>query len=111
MSHHDMDYFFTIFTISRKQGNGPPLGVAAHEPLVLFFARFLPAALARQCFFYALLLARLQVKGVTLDLLDDVFLLHFALESTQCIFEGLALLKSYFCQLNYTPKPVPFGRG
>jgi hypothetical protein len=36
--------------------------------------------------------------------------LHFALEATQCIFEGLALLKSYFCQLNYTPKPVPFGR-
>jgi hypothetical protein len=37
--------------------------------------------------------------------------LHLALESTQCVFEGLALLKSYFCQLNYTPKPVPFGRG
>jgi hypothetical protein len=36
--------------------------------------------------------------------------LYLALEATQCIFEGLALLKSYFCQLNYTPKPVPFGR-
>src|SRR5580704_8287487 len=79
--------------------------------LVLFFSRFLAAALARQSFFYALLLARLQVKGVTLDLLDNVFLLHFALEATQRIFEGLALLQSYFCQLNYTPKPVPFGRG
>ena len=32
MPNRDMDYFFTIFTISRKQGNGPPLGVAAHEP-------------------------------------------------------------------------------
>jgi hypothetical protein len=85
--------------------------MAAHRTLVLFFTRFLSAALARQCFFYALLLARLQVKGVTLNLLDDVFLLHFAFEATQCIFEGLALLKSYFCQLNYTPKPVPFGRG
>ena len=79
--------------------------------LVLFFTRFFPAALARQCFLHTLLLARLQVKGVTLDLLDNVFLLHLALESTQCVFEGLALLKSYFCQLNYTPKPVPFGRG
>jgi len=79
--------------------------------LVLFFPRFLAAALARQSFFYALLLARLQVKGVTLDLLDNVFLLHLALEATQRIFEGLALLQSYFCQLNYTPKPVPFGRG
>jgi hypothetical protein len=78
--------------------------------LVLFFACFLSAALARQRFFYALLFAGLQVKGVTLDLLDDVFLLHLAFEATQCIFEGLALLKSYFCQLNYTPKPVPSGR-
>ena len=85
----------------------------AWQPMtsVLFFTRFLAAALTGQCFFYALLLARLQVKGVTLDLLNNVFLLHFALEATQCIFEGLALLKSYFCQLNYTPKPVPFGRG
>ena len=79
--------------------------------LVLLFACFFPAALTGQRFFYALFFARLQVKGVTLDLLDNVFLLHFALEATQCIFEGLALLKSYFCQLNYTPKPVPFGRG
>jgi hypothetical protein len=78
--------------------------------LVLLFACFFSAALTGQCFFHALFFARLQVKGVTLDLLDDVFLLHFALEATQCIFEGLALLKSYFCQLNYTPKPVPFGR-
>jgi len=75
----------------------------------LFFACFLPAALAGQCFFNPFLLARLQVKGVTLDLLDNVFLLHFALEATQCVFEGLALLESYFCQLNYTPKLVPFG--
>jgi hypothetical protein len=94
-----------------KEGNGLPLGVAAHGTLVLFFTCFLSAALARQRFFHAFLLARLQVKGVTLDLLDNVFLLHLALEATQRVFEGLALLKSYLCQLNYTPKPVPFGRG
>jgi hypothetical protein len=35
--------------------------------------------------------------------------LYLALEATQCILEGLALLKSDFCQLNYTPKLVPFG--
>jgi hypothetical protein len=35
--------------------------------------------------------------------------LHFALKATQRIFEGLALLESDFCQLNYTPKLVPFG--
>jgi hypothetical protein len=93
------------------QGNGPPHGVAAHDSLVLFFACLFSAALARQRFLHALFFAGLQVKGVTLYLLDDVFLLHLALKATQCIFEGLALLKSNFCQLNYTPKPVPFGRG
>ena len=79
--------------------------------LVLFFACFLAATRARQCFLDALFLAGLQVKGVTLDLLDDVFLLHLALKATQRILEGLALLESNFCQLNYTPKLVPFGRG
>ncbi len=88
-----------------------PAFAAARGTLVLLFACFLPAALAGQCFFHPLLLAWLQVKGVTLDLLDDVFLLHFALKATQRIFEGFSLLKSDFCQLNYTPKLVPFGRG
>ena len=76
----------------------------------MLFACFLSAALASQRFFYALFFARLEVKGVTPDLLNNVFLLHFALETTQCIFEGFALLKSYFRQLNCTPEPVPFGR-
>jgi hypothetical protein len=91
------------------KSNGPPLGAAARGTLVLLFACFFPAALAGQRFFHPLLLTRFQVKGVTLDLLDDVFLLHLALEATQCVLEGLALLKSDFCQLNYTPKLVPFG--
>ena len=71
--------------------------------LVLLFASFFPAALARQRFFHALLLAGLQVKGVALDLLDDVFLLHFALEAAQSIFEGLTLLQSDFCQTDTPP--------
>src|ERR1700694_1687211 len=74
-----------------------PCGAA--QALVLFFACFLSAALARQCFFHALLLAGFQVKGVTLDLLDDVFLLYLAFKTAERILEGLALLKSYFCQL------------
>jgi hypothetical protein len=49
--------------------------------LVLFFSRFLTRALASQRGLYTLFLAGLQVKGVALDLLDDVFLLHLALES------------------------------
>jgi len=79
----------------------------AWQPMtsVLFFTRFLAAALTGQCFFYALLLARLQVKGVTLDLLDNVFLLHLALKSAQSILEGLTLLKPYFCQTDTPPNP------
>ena len=86
------------------------LGEGGPKSLVLLFASFLPAALARQRFFHTLLFAGLQVKGVTLNLLDDVFLLHFALETAQCIFEGFSLLQSNFCQRTDTPKLVLFGR-
>ena len=74
--------------------------------LVLLFSSLLPAAFTRQCFFHALLLAGLQIKGVTLDLLDDVFLLHLPLEAAQCIFKGFTLLQSDLCQRNNTPKLV-----
>jgi hypothetical protein len=111
MSAFNMVISLLKFPTAIRKGNGPPLRAAAHITLVLFFACFLSAALAGQCFLHPLLFARLQVKGVTLDLLDNIFLLHFALEATQCILEGLALLKSYFCQLNYTPKLVLLGRG
>ena len=81
-------------------------GGAALYRLVLLFPSFFPAAFARQCFLHALLLARLQIKGVALNLLDYVLLLHLALEPAQCILKGLALLQSHFCQSNYTPKLV-----
>ena len=45
-------------------------------------AHFLAAALACQRLFNALLLARLQVEGVFLDFLNDVFLLNLTLEPT-----------------------------
>jgi hypothetical protein len=48
---------------------------------ILFFASLLTSSLTRESSFYALFLTRLQVKGVALDLLDNVFLLHFALEA------------------------------
>ena len=43
---------------------------------------------------------------MALNLLNDVFLLHLALETAQCILKGLTFLQSHFCQRNYTPKPV-----
>ena len=70
--------------------------------LILFFACLLSGALARVRGLHTLLFAGLQVEGVTLNLLDDVFLLHLALEAAQSILEGFTLLKPYFCQ-TYTP--------
>ena len=46
---------------------------------------------------------------MSLDLLDDVFLLYFALETAQGILERLTFLQSYFRQIRYTPKLVPIG--
>ena len=82
---------------------------AAHRLLVLLFTSLFAAALARQRFLYALLLARLEVKGVTLDLLDDVLLLDLALETPQGVLKRLALLNANFCQTGNTPKLVPYG--
>ena len=59
-----------------------PLHFLVHgtEQLVLLFASLLAITLASQSRLYALLLARLQVVGVTLDFLDDVFLLNLPLK-------------------------------
>ena len=49
--------------------------------LILFLARLFSCPLAGQRSFHTLLFAGLQVKGVTFNLLDNVFLLHLALEA------------------------------
>jgi len=49
--------------------------------LILFFTCFLARPLASQRGLHTLFLAGLQVKGVALYLLNDVFLLHLALET------------------------------
>ena len=77
--------------------------------LVLFFACFLAAALASERFLDTLLLAGLQVEGMTFYFFDNVFLLYLTLETAESIFEGFTLLKSDFSQTNYTPKLVPLG--
>ena len=71
--------------------------------LILFFSCLLAGPLASQCRFNTFLLAGLQVKGVTLNLLDDVFLLHLALEATKSVLEGFTLLKSNFSQTDTPP--------
>ncbi len=73
------------------------------ECLILFFTNFFTGTLAGQRGFHAFLLTGFEVKGVTLDLLNNVFLLHFAFETAQGVLEGFTLLKSNFRQTDTPP--------
>jgi hypothetical protein len=70
--------------------------------LVLFLTNFLAVTFPGERFFHTLFLAWLQIKGVTLNLFDNVFGLNFALEAAQGIFEGFAFLNANLCQGKYT---------
>jgi hypothetical protein len=59
---------------------------------ILFLARLFTGAFASKRGLHTFLLSGLQIEGVSLDLLDNVFLLHLALKAAQSIFEGLSLL-------------------
>src|SRR5262249_24776908 len=52
--------------------------------------------LPRKRFLCPAFLTGLHVEAVLLDFLDDVFLLHLALETPQCVFQRLALLNDDF---------------
>src|SRR5882672_10209941 len=58
--------------------------------------------------FPPLLLAGFHVEAVFLDFLDDVFLLHLALETPQSIFQGFTLLDDDFSHFINSP-PIRFG--
>jgi|HubBroStandDraft_6_1064221.scaffolds.fasta_scaffold174947_3 hypothetical protein len=72
------------------------------EALLRIPCTLFPVALARQSFFGPLLLTRLQVEGMSLDLLDDVLLLDLALETPQRAFQGFSILDVDFCQTRFT---------
>jgi len=72
-------------------------------------ACFFSGAFTCQRSLYPFLLSGLQIEGVSLDLLDNVFLLHLALEPPQGILEGFSLLQANFSQNEYTPKLVRVG--
>jgi len=74
-------------------------------PLVLLLANFLTSALASQRSLYPFLFTGFQVKRVALDLLDNVFLLYFALEAAQRVLEGFTLLQPNFRQTDTPPNP------
>jgi hypothetical protein len=66
--------------------------------LVLIVSYLLADAFASQSLLYPALLTGFQVEGMLLDLLDDVFLLDLALETSQRVFQRFSILQSYFCQ-------------
>jgi hypothetical protein len=71
--------------------------------LILFLACLFAGSLPSQRCLHTLLFAGLQVKGVALYLLDNVFLLHLAFKAAQSVLEGFSLLKPYFCQTDTPP--------
>jgi hypothetical protein len=73
--------------------------------LILFAALLLTQPLSRQRLFHTSLFSWLHVKAVPFDFLNDVFLLHFALETTQRILQRFTLLYRDFCQKVFTPIP------
>ena len=63
-----------------------------------FPALFLTTPLARQRLFRATFICRFQIVRVLLNVLDDVFLLHLALEAAQCALDRFAILHFDFGQ-------------
>jgi uncharacterized membrane protein len=59
----------------------------------------LAISLASQRLFCAPFLAWFQVKRVSFDFLDDVFLLYLAFKAPQSAFKRLSILQMDFCQL------------
>jgi hypothetical protein len=73
--------------------------------LFLLFPDLLACALPSKRSFHAFFLAGFQIKGVALDLFNNVFLLHFALEAAQGVLKRLTLLQSNFRQTDTPPNP------
>ena len=71
--------------------------------LILFLANFLTSALTSQRGFHAFLFTGFQVKGVALDLFNNIFLLDFALEAAQSVLKGFTLLQPNFRQTKTPP--------
>jgi hypothetical protein len=73
-------------------------GLVSNPRLLAFPTLLLARAFPGERLFGSALVAGLQIKGVFLDVLDDVFLLHLSLETAQRALNGLAFLNLHFCQ-------------
>jgi hypothetical protein len=87
---------YELELVSDSAGDG---GNPVNAELFCFPANFLPVSFAGQRLLDPELLARLQIKGVTLHFLNNVLCQDFTFEAAQGIFQCLALLKPYFSQI------------
>jgi hypothetical protein len=80
-------------------------GRIAAAPVLLFldFITLFAVALARKSFLSPAFFTGLQIKRVTFDFFDDIFLLHFALKTPQCALKSLTVLYVDFCQIKSPP--------
>jgi hypothetical protein len=85
-------------TILRKKGEALAIRSACWLVLFDFPATFLPVPFARQRLLDPQFLTWLQIEGMTLDLFNDVFLLHLPLEAPEGVFQGFTVLESHFSQ-------------
>jgi hypothetical protein len=68
----------------------------------------LPGALTSQSLLGSSLVAGLEIERVFLDVLDDVLLLYFPLETAESTFNGLTLLDLDFSHGSTPPFPLEF---
>src|SRR5258708_4534431 len=74
---------------------------ATHRLCVLPLTSLFATTVLCQCFLETFFFVGLQVKGVPLILLDKVFRLHLALETSHRIFKGFTLFTPDFSQTSY----------
>ena len=91
-----------------ENGRATPTGSEPPPKLIRFPPLLLAQSLPRKRFFCPALLAGFHVEAMLLDFLDDVFLLHLALETPQGIFQGFTLLDNDFSHFFNSP-PIRFG--
>ena len=95
--------------LSEEGSDGPDREVGAVEKLVRFPPLLFAQSLPRKRFFSPALFAGLHIEAMLLDFLDDVFLLHLALETAQSILQRFTFLDDDFSHVRFTPNPVRIG--
>jgi len=87
----------------------PTREVGAVEKLVRFPPLLFAQSLPRKRFFSPAFFSGLHIEAMLLDFLDDVFLLHLALETAQSVLQRFTFLDDDFSHVIFTPNPVRIG--